>query len=429
LINAALEVEMPTIVFIHGTGVREPHYTAAFGVIKKKLSALQVAAAPHGIELARCYWGDECGTKLNLHGASIPEYSTARDLGGIAEGEYDIALWALLYDDPLYELRLLALNSGKHTEAPPGTIPGDELLRTARGLVPDTTLQKKLEEAGFAGVFMRAKDEIVESDECIAAARNAPHAPAECRAAIARAILAECEIERGEEARLAATIDGSLRDQILQLVVERLGGIDRSVASEWLKDHVKAVVRKAGERALQSGVHAGAFLVRRYRRTVLDAVYAPAGDVLLYQASGDGVRGCIRKAVLAAAEHSPPVVLLGHSLGGIAAVDLLVGEALPVALLVTVGSQAPLLYELDALHSLRFGETLPAHFPGWLNFWDPRDLLSYVGRGVFKKAVGDFEVEDCAVDNGQPFVECHSGYWSNDLMWQKLAQVMEKHLK
>jgi hypothetical protein len=91
-------------------------------------------------------------------------------------------------------------------------------------------------------------------------------------------------------------------------LVEALGGTDRSAASEWLKNHVKSVVKKAGERALQSGVHAGGFLARRYRRTVLDTVYAPAGDVLLHQANGDGIRGSIRRAILKAAGQRPQKV-------------------------------------------------------------------------------------------------------------------------
>ena len=76
-----------------------------------------------------------------------------------------------------------------------------------------------------------------------------------------------------------------------------------------------------------------------------------------------------------------------HSLGGVACVDLLVEAALPqVELLVTVGSQAPFFYEIDALQSLRFGVPLPEHFPRWLNVYDLRDFLSYVAAGVFAGA-------------------------------------------
>ena len=80
------------------------------------------------------------------------------------------------------------------------------------------------------------------------------------------------------------------------------------------------------------------------------------------------------------------MVLIGHSLGGIACVDLLAGGTLThVRLLVTVGSQAPLLYEMDALHGLRFGEPLPEHFPRWINLYDPHDSLSYKAAPLFQR--------------------------------------------
>ena len=92
-------------------------------------------------------------------------------------------------------------------------------------------------------------------------------------------------------------------------------------------------------------------------------------------------------------------------------------EALPeVALLVTVGSQAPFLYEINALHSLRYGQPLPPHFPPWLNIYDLRDLLSYIGAGVFPN-----RTQDVLVDNRQPFPHSHSAYWTNDATWNALV--------
>jgi hypothetical protein len=103
-------------------------------------------------------------------------------------------------------------------------------------------------------------------------------------------------------------------------------------------------------------------------------------------------------------------------LGGIACVDLLVKECLEnVALLVTVGSQAPFLYEINALHSLEFGEPLPEHFPVWLNIYDLRDFLSYVGANVFPN-----KVQDVLVDSKQPFPRSHSAYWENPATWKAI---------
>ena len=153
---------------------------------------------------------------------------------------------------------------------------------------------------------------------------------------------------------------------------------------------------------------------RRLRGALTDAAHPSAGDVLLYQARGDRIRAFIAKQVATAAE---PVVLLTHSLGGIATVDLLATRRLPsVRLLVTVGSQAPFLYEIGALSSLAHDDPLPAHMPAWLNIYDPDDLLSYVGAPLFPG-----QVEDVEVSNGQPFPQSHIAYWANPKVWDAIV--------
>jgi hypothetical protein len=98
-------------------------------------------------------------------------------------------------------------------------------------------------------------------------------------------------------------------------------------------------------------------------------------------------------------------------------VDLLVLQALPqVRLLMTVGSQAPFLYEIGALPSLRRGQPLPDHFPDWLNVYDLNDLLSFTGQGIFGDRVSDLRVE-----SRQPFPTAHSAYWSNPAVWRALT--------
>ena len=87
----------------------------------------------------------------------------------------------------------------------------------------------------------------------------------------------------------------------------------------------------------------------------------------MYLARGDAIRDFIAARI----EAVPgPVLLVAHSLGGIACVDLLARKDLPkVKLLVTVGSQAYFLYEINALPSRKWGEKLPCHFPSWLNIY------------------------------------------------------------
>ena len=122
-------------------------------------------------------------------------------------------------------------------------------------------------------------------------------------------------------------------------------------------------------------------------------------------------------------------MLLGHSLGGIACVDLLVYEEDlqdKVPLLVTVGSQAPFLYELNALPSRAYGEELPKHFvQRWVNIYDPRDFLSYKIEGLFTaetEAPPTFQDEE--VDNRLRFPDSHGGYWANEATWKVVAREL-----
>jgi hypothetical protein len=90
-----------------------------------------------------------------------------------------------------------------------------------------------------------------------------------------------------------------------------------------------------------------------------------------------------------------------------------------VAGLITIGSQSPFLYEIGAFPALGHPDPLPAHFPPWLNVYDRRDVLSYVGSGVFGDGVRDVEV-----DNGQPFPQSHSAYWTNPAVWTAVSEFV-----
>ncbi|MFJ6642744.1 alpha/beta fold hydrolase [Streptomyces sp. NPDC091406] len=156
------------------------------------------------------------------------------------------------------------------------------------------------------------------------------------------------------------------------------------------------------------------YAVRR-RRALTGAAHPAAGDVLKFLVRGGPLRTALREL---AAAVEPPVVLLGHSLGGIIALDTLIEAPLPgVRLLVTVGSQAPFLYETGALPHLDHPEPLPAHVPGWLNIHDRRDLLGFAAAPVFPG-----RAEDITTDNRQPFPVAHSAYWSDPAVYRAIAE-------
>src|SRR5690349_18635599 len=88
------------ILFVHGTGVRKQSYEQTAARIREGLESIK-----RGIELEPCLWGDHLGAKLSLDGKSIPDYSGMEPADTT---DATTALWSLLYQDPLFELRELS---------------------------------------------------------------------------------------------------------------------------------------------------------------------------------------------------------------------------------------------------------------------------------------------------------------------------------
>lgn len=387
---------MPTILLVHGTGVREPAFTGMFHHAGREIHARRA-----DIMVAACYWGETCGARLGRNGDSIPDYDTTRSLNDIDPEDYEIGLWGILYQDPLFELRTLAsARTATRAFVPGRESEGEEIGEMASTALSSAPVRALAEQGGVAGLFDNAFRTVL-ATEPYHAALGTEHT-AGLRIAIARAVVAVTLLmarESGEMPVLA--IDAELRDRLVSAIVDELGGGERSIGN-WLARQAKGLVLRAVTSHL-----------RRRRGAITDASYPAAGDILRYQARCGEIQEFIRGKVM---ELEPPVVILAHSLGGIASAEMLIAAPLPqVELLVTVGSQMPFLYEIDALHELRTGDSLPEHFPRWLNIYDPRDILSYIGEKLFPGKVRDFRV-----DNQQPFPESHSAYWGNPVVWNEI---------
>ncbi|MER5262750.1 hypothetical protein ABTZ99_11830 [Actinosynnema sp. NPDC002837] len=375
---------MKTILFVHGTGVRDNAYWNTFRHV-----CAGVASIRPGWRVEHCYWGDRHGARLNANGVTIPGTS---DRGfGVPEDDPDTALWWMLDHDPLVELRALAVRPAEAVDLPPtADAPGEWLVEAARDL-PDERLAALLDDAGLADVFGDAVDEVLADDGCRRALDREHELGGVLTTALARAIVARCLHLADERQGPDFPLDGDTRDDVVDAIVSELGGSDRGIGAVAVELVMRAGVGRAIDR----------------RRAVLSQAAAPvAGDVLLYLTRGAGLRGFIADRI---AGIDTPVVVLAHSLGGIAALELMIERELPnVAQLITVGSQAPLLYELNALPALAHGALLPDSVPAdWVNIYDRRDLLAYVGSGVFPDRVRDF-----AVDNRAPFPRSHSAYFA-----------------
>ena len=386
---------MTTVIFVHGTGIREREYNETFEIIEQKIHAQRP-----DIKVSPCLWG-ALGARFNDNRASVPlENATL----ALSQGEEDanIVLWGQLYRDPLYELRLLSLKPIESGN-PFGEEPGDVLQSRVASLIPAFQLEAKLQEAGIAEVFELAQETVIHSEPYERALLTVSESDlSEYYAPIARAILAQAMLISEEQEKFPPVLtDAKLRDQIGELLTLALGEAELGLIGWLLKPLV--------ELALPIGTN----YVKGNRLEVTDKYSPVPGDILLYQTRGEKIRAFIQQQI---AQAEPPVVLLAHSLGGIACVDLLVQQQLSqVELLVTVGSQAPFLYEINALYSLEYGQLLPEHFPEWLNIYDLRDFLSYVGNRIFPD-----RVQDVPVDSRQPFPRSHGAYWTNAKTWEAI---------
>ena len=402
------------VVFVHGTGVREPAYTRSFKTISDKLKAKD-----SNLRLHKCYWGEPCGTKLNKGGAAIPDFDTergAKDDNLSDEEEMMLGLWKLLYQNPLAELQILSSKIDSEQKEPEfyswKPSPSEELDQRIINLRSSPTLREKLEQGGIEKVFFNEACTFVvqnkDYQKVINSAQSLLDALEKYSLAIARAIVAKSVVVLESKYKdPTLSLNDNLRDEIVLQIAEKLCDNTRGLINfpgilinpfiDLYFNHLQ------GNRRAES---------KKYSKGI--------GDILMYQARGQKIRDYIRDIIT---PLPGPVVLIGHSLGGIACVDLLLEENPPqVHLLITVGSQAPLLYELNALVGMEYSPnaTLPPNFPQWLNVYTKNDLLSYVGEKILAG------VEDQKVEIREPFPKSHGAYWTNDEMWDKVLERMRK---
>ncbi|MEU9201296.1 hypothetical protein [Streptomyces sp. NPDC048332] len=405
---------MTSVVFVHGTGVREDSYRKSYQRVARGLARVRP-----DVNLAPCYWGDTYGAHLALGGASFPERDQDRALPGAAADD-PLAVWALLEQDPLAEIELLAESAGEDEGggfAPGRADPWDALAARVRALAETGPAVDTPDDgdgaaalAGELGPQLSAAALRVAEELSLRLSGTAPGRDAESMAARAVVALATRLTEHAQDAEEPLPVDGADRDALVGLLTDRLGGTDRGLkgAASWVGG------RLLGDPFLWTVSPA----VQAGRRRMTGKILPESGDILRYQGRGAGLRTRIADVVALTREREDgPVVLLAHSLGGIASFDLLAMEpSHGVDLLVTVGSQAPFLYEIDALTGLRRGDELPATFPRWVNVYDRRDLLGFVGERVFPG-----RVTDVRVNLRQPFPRSHTGYFAHHGLYERIA--------
>ncbi|GAA2270597.1 hypothetical protein GCM10010234_01140 [Streptomyces hawaiiensis] len=403
------------VLFVHGTGVRQQRFDATFELVARSLRDRLPDADP-----VPCYWGGDHGTTVTGGLKSVPTRRVTRGaldgLAGAGPVEREAALWSLLLADPLCELRVLTASSDSGDYGLPGVrSAGGAVVRQLDELAahrPDSgelpLLLDTLGLAGHYGPVLRHIAGATEFAEACAHARDIV-AAREVATATARAVTAGL---------LAAAEDGAVctgaeRDRLVDLFGGRLGGTARAPGGRATALLGTLALRVLAQPALN-----------HWRAPITDGSAPALGDILRYQARGGPLRDHVEGVIRA---RKGPTVVIGHSLGGIALVDLLAMAAIrqaplsDVRLLVTVGSQAPFLHECGALTGLPPGAGLPPGFPRWLNIYDRQDLLAFRAAPVFP---GDARVTDHEVASRQPFPLSHGAYWKLESLYERVAEAI-----
>jgi hypothetical protein len=392
---------MTAFLFVHGINVRGADLERTLKVVRENLSI----ALP-GSSVTACAWGDDLGARLQCKGSSIPGYTSARALGHVPPEVEERTRWQVLYDDPFFELRLLAISSGPDDQprSPSELASGERTIQSLNALAANDALTQSLESVNWLPYLPPALNTLQNSAELEAVITTSASSSGALRGAIARALVASMAHDAMDEGLPA--LQASQRDAIVRQLQDALGGTPRGVAA-WLAAPLIGLSKRVMTRYLE-----------RQRGALSDLTSPAIGDVILYQGRGGPIRARIGHAIASRAEA---VCIIAHSLGGVAVIDtLLLAPALypKVKRIITVGSQAGFFYENGALVGLGVPEPLPADFPAWTNFYDRSDMLAYLTTPLLGAKADDREV-----DSGQPFPQSHSAYWTSPALWKAIANL------
>ncbi|MYW04342.1 hypothetical protein [Streptomyces sp. SID3343] len=402
---------MTTIVFVHGTGVRGVVASDALAAVTEKIGERLPGARVEAVD-----WGARFGVEVTPR---------LRELIGIADpGERvepaaaadahdaDLWLWSVLEHHPRYELhttaQAFALGAGvRRPESEDlrwileNDVPGLDVAALAPGVPADGP-----------ALFAAAAREIAASEEFVGAvdaiAHNADYQ------VIARAVVATFGRSLAESG--AGALTGRARDTLVEAVGNAYGGVAAGGRS-----------RLSG--ALKNGAMYASWPFQNMMRGGTLGNSVPAiGDILYYQAHGALLRSYLANRIAAV---EGPVVVLAHSLGGIASFETLAEAQSPtephvaryplpnVCALITVGSQVAYLGAVGALATHPAHERRPTHLRiPWTNVWNPCDWLSFRAEPVFADLVRDVEIRA-----RQPFPKAHASYWESDALYDEIARV------
>lgn len=193
----------------------------------------------------------------------------------------------------------------------------------------------------------------------------------------------------------------------------------------WLRDgasKLKDRVRNAGGRlVLAAGREAAHAAIARF-----------IGDVFAYLKEGAGrgpIRQVLKDALQPAIASGEPIVVLGHSMGGVILVDCLgdpvfceaVGlkDGKKIDVLLTVGSQPGLFQELDLLTTK--GKDKLEAVGTWLNIYDELDVLSFRAAPFFAT-----QAKDMLFSSKTGLLDAHTAYFTRVQFYLRLKDRLKQ---
>jgi hypothetical protein len=381
------------ILLVHGTGVRRTAYEHSI----EMASRLSLEA---GIDatIVDCCWGELFGVEID--GATIPGIECTNGEVETRFLESEIVEWGWLFADPFSELERLTIPVEREpaVQIKIGVMPEWEAaLDRVLESKPSTEFKILLHKEQLELLWHRAWTEILGRKDLLVAALSASEyeLPVALRA-VARAAIAQLHNSILEEREVG--LQRQLRERLFDRLTIDLGGRVYGLSS---------ALSKAARRSI--GRH-----FEQNRQRVSKRIFQLVGDILLYQRHGDEIRRYISEKLETLPQKK---LIVAHSLGGIAAIEVMLQRPLGMAdQVVTIGTQVGLLQEMGALNRTSWDNNSSFR---WLNIFDRSDYLSYLVKPMWPNAV------DCEVSSGLPFPESHSAYFSNPDVWSRIKKFIE----
>jgi hypothetical protein len=399
-------------VFVHGVTVRQDRFASLLDTVKGGLQDVRPDFHVEG-----CYWGD-LASSLRYGGASIPGYlEGTRAVAGLAAAAavdaHEPQLLALLIDDPLVELRMLRdqeafdPSGAGFTPIPAEVEQRNGLLVAGRDGVEDAVADSvkavaehpdRITPDDVKAIVRSSFEEAGRADRSLSVPELIDPLTRSITAGLYQALVED------EEALQGVFRWADAEAAVQSILEEELGG-----QRGWIGDRLKNVGLGAVTFAMRHGL----------RRRLMKAMTAFLGDILVYLGNRDTIQERLDERVKAAVKAAGgPLWLVGHSLGGIVSFDYCSRTDRDVDRLVTVGSQVGLFGELGVFGNVPAAPSgkleTPGRVGGWINVYDPDDMLSFLTETVFTSSV------DVEFDTRAPFPQSHSEYWNRTELYPVL---------